>query len=98
MVDITGLDKAEVLAALFNASKQQRIRRSDASGSSAMSLEDARLIVESGRMDFEYLRGRVMNVDISKDSFNPGLYDRDVGPGAAAYAIDILRKKEMAQG
>ena len=96
MVDITGLDKAQVLAALFNASKQQGMGFCDPSGATSISVEDARLIVESGLrlglpLDFDYLRGRVMKVDISKDSFNPSLYDRDVGQGAASRAIDALR-------
>jgi len=92
MVDISGLDKAEVLAALFNASKQQGMGFADVTGATEMSVQDARFIVESGQTSFDYLRGRVMKVDISGDSFSPWLFDRDVGQGAASRAIEALRQ------
>ena len=40
---------------------------------------------------FDYLYGKVMKVDLSKDSFNPFLYDRDNFPGAALQIIRGLR-------
>jgi hypothetical protein len=63
MVDINGLDKAEVLAS-FQPGEQ---------------------------VYFDYLRGRVMKVDLSKDAFDPWLYDRDNGAGAAERAVSRLR-------
>jgi hypothetical protein len=41
-IDISKLDKAEVLAALFNASKQQGMGFLDESGAVPMTVEDAR--------------------------------------------------------
>jgi hypothetical protein len=40
---------------------------------------------------FDYLSGRVMKIDLSKDELDPSLYDRDNGDGAAAQVIETLR-------
>lgn len=93
-IDISKLDKAEVLAALFNASKQQGLGFLDASGGLPMSAEEARVILYETQ-DFDYLRGRVMKVHLGGDEFNPRLYDRDNGNGAASRAIASL--KEVAK-
>lgn len=92
MIDISGLDKAEVLAALFNASKQQGMGFLNAEGAKAMSVDDARKCIDvvtdsDGEIYFDYLRGRVMKVELSGDELNPRLYDRDNGQGAAARAL-----------
>lgn len=90
-IDISGLDKAEVLAALFNASKQQGLGFLDSSGTSPMTVEDARLYTSrEGSQYYDYLRGRVMKVDLSKDELQAELYDRDNGQGAAARALSPL--------
>lgn len=90
-IDISGLDKAEVLAALFNASKQQGMGFMNSSGASPMTVEDARQYTSrEGEQYYDYLRGRVMKVDLSKDQLRTGLYDRDNGQGAAARALAPL--------
>lgn len=90
-INISGLDKAEVLAALFNASRQQGMGLLDTSGASSMTVEDARKYT-SGEDEqyYDYLRGRVMKVDLSRDELRTGLYDRDNGYGAAARALAQL--------
>lgn len=92
MLSIAGLDKAEVLMTLFNASKQQGMGFMDKSGAKSMTLEEARDIVDSGHLDFDYLKGRIMKVDISGDKMDEWLYDRDNGVGAAEQALATLRK------
>jgi hypothetical protein len=95
-VDITGLDKAEVLAALYNASKVQGMGVMQAVLGD-MTAEKAREVIASRGDDhgnkgyFDYLFGRVLKVNISGDSFDPRGYDRDVGQGAASRAISKLR-------
>ena len=90
-IDISKLDKAEVLAALFNASRQQGMGFLDESGASAMSIGDAREFTGNGGSQYyDYLRGRVMKVDLSGDQLQTGLYDRDNGEGAAARALAPL--------
>lgn len=93
-VSIAGLDKADVLAALYNAAKAQGLGllHYDAR---PMSHDEAAAILgrmSADEMCFEYLQGRVMKVDISGDAIDPWGYDRDNGMGACAAAIDRLRR------
>ncbi len=91
-ISIAGLDKASVLMVLFDRSKQQGMGFLDIRGSIPLTKEEAQeeLTANSG-MYFDYLRGRVMKVDISGDSFDPWGFDRDNGQGAAESAIASLR-------
>jgi hypothetical protein len=58
-----------------------------------MSVEDARQLTSDGSNQYyDYLRGRVMKVDLSKDQLKTGLYDRDNGEGAAERALAPLLK------
>ena len=88
-ISLEGLDKAAVLAALFNASRPQGMGFMHYDPT-AMSVEEAAELLKRGS-DFDYLKGRVMKVDLSGETFDPWLYDRDNGPDAAANAIDSLR-------
>ena len=54
---------------------------------SEMSTDEAQELLDSGQTYFDYLKGRVMKVDLSGDKLNPFLYDRDNGQGAAAAAL-----------
>lgn len=56
-----------------------------------LSLEDAKNKLEY-QTYFDYLNGRVMKVDLSGDSFDERLYDRDNDLGSAQKVIDSLRK------
>lgn len=90
MVDIKGLNKAEVLAALYNNSKPQGLGflHFDAKD---MTVAEAEEILKQ-TTDFDYLKGRVMKVDLSSDDgFGEWLYDRDNGNGGAQRAVDALR-------
>ena len=58
-----------------------------------MSREDAEAMLAEHAY-FDYCRGRVMKVDLSGGTLDPRLYDRDNGPGAAQFAIDMLRSPE----
>ena len=91
MVDISGLDKAEVLYALYNSSHYQGI--SFLGMVNNYTLEDCRKDFEESKSKyFDYLHGKVIKVNLSGDNFDPFLYDRDCGEGAAQEAIDKLRK------
>lgn len=92
-IDITGLDKAELLAALFNASRQQGLGLFDPRGHSPMTVETAReCLDQTPSKYFDYLFGRVLKVDLSTNSLRPWLYDRDNGPGATLAVVNSLRK------
>jgi len=79
-ISLTGLDKADVLAALYNASKPLRAGFIDYD-KKPMTREEAQSILDCGDTYFDYLQGRVMKVDLSGDTLNPGGYDRDNGGG-----------------
>ena len=85
MIDLKGLDKAEVLAKLYNASKPQGLGFLHATPDD-MSVDSARELLEEYTR-FDYLHGRVMKINLSGDELDPRLYDRDNGEGAAARAI-----------
>ncbi|MGL5936160.1 MAG: hypothetical protein ACRCZI_11140 [Cetobacterium sp.] len=97
-VDISGLDKAAVLAALYNASKQQGAGFLHERGQRELTVSDARALLSeltpSGYY-FDYLHGRVMKIDISGDTLRTGLYNRDVGEGAAERVIADLRAAQQ---
>jgi hypothetical protein len=101
MISIEGLNKAQVLAALYNASKPLgmgiiHFDPKDMTEEEAQKEIDIRLEFDS--IYFDYLKGRVMKVDLTSDSeFDPYLYDRDNGEGAAQEVIDQLRK-ELVNG
>lgn len=91
MVDIKGLNKSEVLAALYNNSKPLGLGflHFDAKD---MTVAEAEELLKQTTY-FDYLKGRVMKVDLSHDdSFEERLYDRDNGNGAAEKVISGLRK------
>lgn len=88
-INISSMNKAAVLAALYN--------RSSPLGSGFfvatpgdMSNEEAKELLDSGETYFDYLKGRVMKVDLSGDELRTHLYDRDNGEGAAASALSKL--------
>jgi hypothetical protein len=103
MVDIKGLDKADVLAALYNASSplgmgRLQFRDGDMTREQAQELLGGK---DSGDYPggdhnkdhyFDYLYGRVMKVNLKGDSFDEWGYDRDLGAGAAQRVIDRLRE------
>lgn len=94
MINISGLDKAAVLAALYNNAKPQgwgylHYQPGD------ITREQAVPLLEHGT-EFEYLQGRVMKVDLSCDEFDEWLYDRDNGQRAAQRAVETARKEQEA--
>ncbi len=88
-IDLKGLNKAAVLAALYNASKPQ--------GMGFLHYDPAPMTVEQAEKllkqttDFDYLMGRVMKIDLGGDTLDTWGYDRDNGNGAAAAAIASLQ-------
>jgi len=89
-INIKGIDKAALLAALYNSARVQGMgvllaQRED------MTVERAREeLASNDKMYFDYLHGRVMKVALLGDALKTGAYDRDNGPGAAERAIAHL--------
>lgn len=99
-ISIKGIDKAELLAALFNRSHQQGMGFMNAAGRTDMTVEQAKEVIEKHydpeTLYFDYLRGRVLKVGIAGDTLRTALYNRDVGEGAAEFVVDSLRNRVAA--
>lgn len=86
MINIKGKNKAEILAKLYNNAIPQGMGFLHYDHT-PMTIEEAQEILESGQTYFDYLKGRVIKVDLKNDEFNPGLYNRDNGFQAAEKAL-----------
>jgi hypothetical protein len=89
-MDIKGLNKAAVLAALYNASKPQGMGFMHYDPTPMTEKEAAMLL--KGDSYFDYLKGRVMKIDLSKDNVDTWGYNRDNGTDAAEKAVAELVK------
>jgi hypothetical protein len=86
MINIKGLSKARILVALYNRSQIRGMGFLDPNAGKTLTIEEAQTLLENETY-FDYLRGRVMKIDLKGDNLDPRLYDRDNGEGAAEYAI-----------
>lgn len=89
MIDIANLDKASVLIALYENAHVQGLGFLHVCDE-PMS-RDAALKLLERRTYFDYVHGRVMKVNLAGDAFDPFLYDRDNGQGAAQRTIDTIK-------
>lgn len=87
-INLKGMNKAAVLAALYNASKPQGMGFLHYDPTPMTVDQAATLLAQT--TSFDYLKGRVMKVSLSGDEFDPWGYDRDNGQGAAERAIAQL--------
>jgi hypothetical protein len=106
-INIAGLDKAELLAALYNRAKPQDLvgwlqyRKGDMTPEAAAALLDTRdsffargaAEYDGGQnyTDFHSHKGRVLSVDIGEDTLDATRYDAANGAGAAAEVVAKLR-------
>lgn len=89
MINIKGLKKSQVLAVLYNNSKPLGLGIFDFNSKNMTEQEAEELLKH--QTYFDYLKGRVMKVDLKdNDRFNEYLYDRDNGRGAAQRAINKI--------
>ncbi len=96
MVDIRGLDKAAVLAALYNAARPQGMGFL-AYKKKPMTTEEAKALLEKYSY-FDYLEGRVMKIAIEGGELEERLYDRDNGNGACQLVIGYLQQTGQVSG
>lgn len=87
---IKGLDKAEVLVALYNSAKRVGMGTLNARGASPLSLEEAKALCEECP-HFDYLHGRPLKVALDTDTIDTTIYNYNHGKGAAEMAIFMLR-------
>jgi hypothetical protein len=93
-VDITGLNKDEVVRALWRNSKPASVYVLSAIPLPELDESLVKRVLSSDRPYFDYLCGRVMKTDFSTNFLNPWLYDRDNGEGSMKEIVEKLRSTE----
>ncbi len=88
-MDISKMNKAEVLATLYNNARTQGMGILHYTPED-MTKEEAQKLLDDGQTYFDYMKGRVMKIDLSKDELNTRLYNRDNGENAAEKALAVL--------
>jgi hypothetical protein len=93
-MNIAGINKAELLAALYNRARPQGMGFLHFTPED-MTVAQAERILSERKFgaSFDYLQGRVMKVDLDGDEMRTDLYNRDNGPGAAEAIIDEFRSR-----
>lgn len=89
-MDISNYNKAEILAALYNNARVQGMGIFQAESSDMTTEEAAKILEEDKSKYFDYLKGRVMKVDLSTNELDTQLYNRDNGENAAENIIKSL--------
>jgi hypothetical protein len=88
-ISIAGLDKAKLLAALYNSSKPLGMGFLHFDPA-PMTAEEATILLEK-TTKFDYLKGRVMKVNLDTDELRTGSYNRDNGDDAVERIVANLR-------
>lgn len=95
MINIRGIDKAKILKALYEGSAPMGMGVLKAK-EEPITLEECRELLKTQGY-FDYLHGRPLKVALDTNTFDPRLYDRDNGEGAAEFLInEIIRKENEA--
>ncbi len=89
-VDITGIDKPKLLAALYNNSEP--VNFSSLAGPGWMTEEKAAEIIKEDGLDFDYLYDHEIKINLGRDKVDPYAYDRNNGEGRVASIVENLRK------
>jgi len=96
-MNIKKYDKAEVLAALYNNAKTQGLGIIHYTPE-IMTTEEAQNILDNRQSKyFDYLKGRVMKVNLANDEIDTRLYNRDNGVNAAEEIISKLPIHQQQQ-
>jgi hypothetical protein len=87
---IGGMDRALILAALYNRAQVQGMGFLQAKPGS-MTVREAREILSTGQTYFDYLYGRVMKINLNTNDTDTRMYNRNNGTGAAEKVMSDLR-------
>lgn len=97
MIDIRGIDKAILVAGLFNQSKPLGMGFFHPGHRLQMTKEKAQAYLDEGMKYFDYLEGRVIKADVSGDTLNPASYDSQNGEGAALRVVRAIREGKAVE-
>lgn len=81
IIDLKDKNKAKVLASLYNNAKPQGMGFLQFDAAPMTEVEAEELLKQ--QTYFDYVKGRVLKVDLSGDSFDTWLYERDNGERSA---------------
>ena len=89
-VDIKGLDKIDVIMALYHGAKQvgMGFLQPGVTEDEVRVWVDKYVLTNASFPYVDYLGGRPLKVRLGGDTFDPRMYDRDWGDGAAQRAVD----------
>ncbi len=88
-MNIKGINKAKILAALYNNSKPIGMGALHATDKD-MTESEAQKLLDGGQTYFDYLHGRIMKINLSGDELRTSLYNRDLGAGACERIINSI--------
>ncbi len=90
-IDIADINKADILAALFNVADKSKDEPEGFDPQEFMTTEQAAKILETGQTYFGAFHGRILSISLSdKDILKPGNYDKYNGLHAARIALSVL--------
>jgi hypothetical protein len=91
-VDISGIDKAVLLASLYNAARSGAAALND--NVRLMTPEDAARLLEAqgGSLYFHMIDDRVIRLDLGRNWINTSGYDEAHGAGRVAQIVRALRR------
>lgn len=89
-IDISHLNKAAVLVALYNRARPAELGHLHLDLYKEITLEEAQTMLDDGKTYFDYLNGRYMKIDLSSDMLFTGLYNEHYGEDAAERIIRAL--------
>ncbi len=89
-IDISGIDKGILLYFLWKGQVKASFFGSNSVSPPDFNEEQANRVAKNGRID--YYCGRAIKTDLSKDSVDPWLYDRDAGKGEFERIVKEIRE------
>jgi len=89
-VDISGIDKVELLHQLWDNMKPASFFKNIPGMVPEFDFESAKSAVSRGYVD--YFSGRCIKTDLRGDTAHPNMYDRDAGVGAFAKIVAGLKE------
>lgn len=105
MIDVRDIDRAELLAALYNATRPVG-RGAMHDLCRDMTVAEARVALEEQRQQqrglgrlgiiayFDYLYGRPIKLDVEQDALDFYNYDDDAGAGTGKRVVEALRQRK----
>ena len=89
-VNIKGIDKVQLLEELWTA---QKVASWFSFHPVQVPLFDRVKAQEAVKEEIDYFQGRAIKLNLSNDSIDPWVYDRDAGQGTFKKIVDQLRER-----